>query len=90
MLVVRFGCRQPWCVTLFPAIAAPPAHPLAVKLKLLCVRKHRSLVLETRFLWPVSLTLNLTLFIAASCCSAVPLLLAAAWLASLLWLLLWR
>ena len=26
MLMVRLGCRQPWCVTFFAALAAPPAH----------------------------------------------------------------
>ena len=26
MLMVRLGCRQPWCVTLFVALATPPAH----------------------------------------------------------------
>jgi hypothetical protein len=50
-LVVRLGCGQPWCVTLFAALAAPPAHLIAVELgcfNLLCVRKHCSLVLQTK------------------------------------------
>jgi hypothetical protein len=28
-LMVRLGCGQPWCKTLFAAPAAPPAHLLA-------------------------------------------------------------
>jgi hypothetical protein len=59
MLMVRLGCGQPWCVTLFAAPAAPPAHLLGCSY-LLCVCKHCSLVL-------LLFGLPGGLFIAASC-----------------------
>jgi len=47
MLIVRLGCGQPWCVTLFAAPAAPPAHLLGCS-NLLCMRKHCSLIIQNQ------------------------------------------